>query len=124
MMYAGWWALQRGNYFGHILRFPERKRRIIRDEVIADRGLFFQRRGFRSFRGNSGCVHVVFGCSSPRGEAIDTAVVGTDHNFSIHDRWRTADRLADFVGPKFFAVLQRHDVNPAIVRADDNLVAD
>src|SRR5437016_1655649 len=35
----------------------KRKRGIIRDEVIADRGLLFQRRGFRSFGGNSCYAH-------------------------------------------------------------------
>src|SRR5439155_14468974 len=57
-------------------------------------------------------------------EAIDASVVRPDHNFAVHHRRRTADRLADFVRPKLVAVLERHDVKPAIVRADDDSIAD
>src|SRR2546426_121552 len=59
-----------------------------------------------------------------RAEAIDAPVVRTDDNFAVHHRRRTADRLADFVRPKFVAVLERHDVNPAIIRPDDHFIAD
>ena len=49
------------------------------------------------------------------------AVIAADHNFSVRDGRGTINRLTGFIGPEFFAVGQRHEVQPAIVRTNHDL---
>ena len=110
-------ALQRGVQVRNLLLFPERERRIIGDEIIADGGLLFQRRGLDGL-----CQllrsYYLLTCS----ETIDAAIVATDHYFSIRHGGGALHGLADFVGPKLFPVLRDH-IDAAIVRADHHFVA-
>src|SRR2546429_2585996 len=46
-------------------------------------------------------------------EAIHTAIVAPDYDFSFHHRRRTADRFADFVRPKLFARRHGNNIEPA-----------
>src|SRR5439155_13492330 len=64
-------------------------------------------------------------CSFPvlLSEAIDIPIIASHHDTPLGHSRRAADRLANFVGPKFFAVGQPDHIKPAIIGADHDLVA-